>query len=85
MGNAHFSNVKPMPIKYSDNLYDTFRLKDTHQYLLVQKFLGVRGPFFKKVPHRSPQARGPGKAPFFKKGFPRSFLFPYPPEKSKIF
>ena len=25
MGNAHFSNVKPMPIKYSDNLYDTFR------------------------------------------------------------
>ena len=25
MGNAHFSNVKPVPIKYSDNLYDTFR------------------------------------------------------------
>lgn len=54
MGNAHFSNVKPVPIKYSDNLYDTFRLKDTHQYLSVQKFLGVRGPFFKKVPHRFP-------------------------------
>ena len=32
MGNAHFSNVKPMPVKYSDNLHAAFREKDLHQY-----------------------------------------------------
>ena len=41
-------------VKCSENLQATFREKALPQYHSVQKFLGVRGPFFKKVPHRFP-------------------------------
>ena len=41
-------------VKCSENLQATFREKALPQYHSVQKFLGVRGPFFKKVPAGKP-------------------------------
>ena len=81
MGNAQFSDVKPVPVKRSGicKLSSEFKCsfgRKSSEMPLSSKVFGGAGPFFKKVPASFPR-RGPGKSPFFKKGFPRFIPIPF--------
>lgn len=50
MGNAHFSNVKPVPERSTEIYSLSSEIKTHTNTIQFKSFLGVQGPFFKKVP-----------------------------------
>ena len=50
MGNAHFSNVKPVPERSTEIYSLPSEIKTHTNTIQFKSFWGVQGPFFKKVP-----------------------------------